>query len=315
MEQLSSLKGDDFDQIFSQIPFQRAKEERTRSGWVSPHDDVETPYYISGDNILFALKTEEKKIDASEKKELIDEETLKWKRSNPDAKRVPKEKKSEIASKIEDMLFRDKFISTFKTIYAWINLKEGLLIVNTTSDKKAAQLNDLLNRSACLFNKNLIDLKFKSISVKDDVSFQLSRWVDNSNTIPDVITLGLECSLLAGTDSQTSGGAIAYKKQPVDSDEKLNAYVQNDGYDIVQMKLAYEDEESSLSATFTITSVCDIKAFSLGQEYKVLLSQSEYDSDVSLFDLEFNTFAEMTLQIALSIYGIFGGIDNECDEE
>ncbi|MBJ6958632.1 recombination-associated protein RdgC, partial [Vibrio cholerae] len=80
-------------------------------------------------NILMALKTEEKKINTSVLKELLDAEIAKFKKEN-NVEKVPKDEKSQSKTKLENELLKTAQ-SKFSTTLGWLCISEKRLILNT----------------------------------------------------------------------------------------------------------------------------------------------------------------------------------------
>lgn len=295
------------EELLLALPFRRAKEKQS-AGFEAPHDQLETPCFAANNNILFMLKTEVKKISKSEKTELVKEKQKKWFDLNPDAQKLPKDEKNRIESEVESFLYREKFQSQFKEIYCWYNRDKNYLIINTTSDKLAAQILDVLDKAESFNNSEHETFGFKAVEVENDIPFELAKWVENSDKIPESIELGLECAIVGGSSSLANGSQITYKKQPLEKDNRLQAYL-NNGYQIAQMKLSFTLEDE-VSANFKINAEGDILGFKLGDEFKNILKSEEYDHShlLEVLDVEFNHFTKMTMQVVNAVHEIFGGV-------
>lgn len=300
------MTDEQFEEMLLSLPFRRATEKQS-SGFEAPHDQLETPCFIANNNILFMLKIEEKKISPSEKQQLIKEEQKKWFEQNPSAEKLPKDEKNRITTQVEAYLYREKFQSNFKSVHCWYNRENRFLIINTTSDKLASQILDVLDKAESMKNPDHQTFGFEQVQLQNDIPFELAKWVENGNSAPEPIDLGLECVIVGGSNSIANGSKITYKKQPLEQDNKLHEYLSS-GYLIEKMKLSYSVEDE-VSAVFHITADGDILSFKLGDEYKQLLKNEEMDHSLALevLDVEFNHFTKLTLLVVNAIHEIFGG--------
>ncbi|MFS1427902.1 recombination-associated protein RdgC [Vibrio splendidus] len=313
-----AVDADMISAALEKLPFRRASEgSMSYSGWVSPHMDMSVIAHVAKGNMLMCLKTEEKKINTSELKERIQIEETRIKKETGEP-RIPKDKRSEIKTKIEAELLKTAQ-SKFSTIMGWLNFNEKRLIVNVGGMKQAERFIDMLERTITLEVPNFAGFTLTPAVPKDDVCFTMTNWLEDKKTVHDKIELLNDCTIQSPLGADSKKGKIAYSSQALESDENLEKYLSK-GYSVVNLHMGFseqpteEDSGEFKSATLSLDESFMIKKFKLGACFKDIVKQSDYDSEMGQFDVEFDAFTTCTDDVLNAMIDIFGGlkpIENE----
>ncbi|EQM48115.1 exonuclease, RdgC family protein [Vibrio parahaemolyticus VPCR-2010] len=306
-EAFKNITADSINQCLESLPFKRLSGNvRNYSGWVPPHFDMQVLGAVSEGNILMALKTEEKKINTSELKELLDAEIAKFKKEN-NVEKVPKDEKSQIKTKLENELLKTAQ-SKFSTTLGWLCISEQRLILNTGNMKQAERFIDLLERTIQLTDNEFTGFEFAPLQVATDIPLKMTAWVEDTNTMPDQLELMSECVIREPQRDGRKQGKISYSAQALEGDRNLEIYLGEKNYSVVNLALSYNNEDEEVNARMSIDESFMIKKFKLGSCFKEILKGNEYDTELQQFDTEFNAFTKYTNIVLNGVIECFGGL-------
>ncbi|MFB6422109.1 MAG: recombination-associated protein RdgC [Candidatus Malihini olakiniferum] len=181
-------------------------QDLSQTGWVSPtgsRNDALT--YVLNRQLLFCAQKEEKLLPS-----LVIKQAFQAKIDKLESEQHRKLKKKERNTLRDEVLhtLRARAFSRFNQIWLWIDTVKKLIMVDTSSAKKA-------EATLALLRKTLRFLPTVPLALKNPIGLTLTKWVRSGN-IPAGFSLQYEAELKAILED---GGVINCKKQDLVSDE------------------------------------------------------------------------------------------------
>ncbi|MEZ9709310.1 recombination-associated protein RdgC [Vibrio breoganii] len=216
---LSGMDEEAWSEALESYEFRSAAEDEAESsGWFHCFNAGTSPALIQNGNVLLCLKEHKKVIDMVIFNELCDAEYA-TRESKSD---FDKEMIELIEHKARMKCLSDHFISKHIETYVWIDAVNKFVAVGAASSAVADKI--ISHLMAPL--QKLGSVELLPLLPKNDISFEMKRWLINANTIPEHLRLGGDVTL-KGLDETVFDGSIAmFKKHPIDSDERIDEYLE-----------------------------------------------------------------------------------------
>lgn len=179
------------------------QSEQSKIGWVSPYL-TEQLFAQNEQNLLFIAQKEEKILPAHVVKNALDQRVAEIEKKT--ARKVSKLDKQNLKDDVIATLLPRAFSKNQHTIL-WLDQKNDLLYVNTTSRKRAEETLGLLR-------KTLGSLPVVPLAFKEDCTEIMRSWLLNDET-----PLWLEVLADAELKDDSDGAVIRCKKQDLHAEE------------------------------------------------------------------------------------------------
>ena len=259
-----------------------ASQELTTYGFVAPFGKGEDAplVHVSQDFILIAARKEDRILPGS-----VVRDALKEKVDEIEAeqmRKVYKKERDQIKDEIIQAFLPRAFIRR-STTYAAIAPKQGLILVNSASPKRAEDLLSTLREA-------IGSLPVRPLTVKMAPTAVLTEWVKTQQAA-DHFTVLDECEL---RDPQEDGGIIRCKRQDLTSDE-IQLHLST-GKQVTQLSLAWQDKLS-----FVLDEKMIVKRLRFEDLLQDQAEQDGGDDDLGQQDASFTlmmlTFGEFLPQL------------------
>ena len=258
-------------------------------GWVPPLGQHGTEFVHAANGcIMVCAKRQEKVLPAAVVNEALVEKIAEIKAH--DSRAVGSKERVELK---EDIIFNllPRAFARSSMVFAYIAPKQGLLVVNAASAKRAEELMSYLRET--IGSLPVIPIKANNLPQR-----AMTHWLKD-NVAPDHFDIGSECELRSPDDE---GSVIRCKNQDLSSDE-INAHLQAGMY-VSKLELQWQGGIHCI-----IDDQLAVKRLSFGELIQDKLDREDaedaaqqFDVDFTLMTAEFEGFIKQLLQA-------FGGED------
>ncbi len=269
--------------------------EMQSQGWVPPlGKDSESIVHAVQKCFMIATRTEEKILPVSVVREFVNEKVEEI--ETQQLRKVRKREKEEIREEILQELIPRAFTrSNYQ--YAYIDSKQGWLLIDTASRKKAEEFVSFLR-------KTLGSLPVTLPKLKDSPAYMMTQWL-TEESCPAQFELADACELV---DTSLEGAIVNCKRQDLLSDE-IHAHLKA-GKLVTRLALQWHsriglviDDELAIRRLQFLDLVQE-----QAQEVTVENRQQRFDADFAIM------IGELA-QLIKSLFEVFGGEDEKAYEK
>jgi len=257
-----------------------------RYGWVSPLGRHGSELvHATNDYIMICAQKQEKILPAGVINEQLEQKVAAI--SDAEARKVGRKERQELKDEIIFSLLPRAFTKS-SLDFAYIAPKEGLIVVNASSAKRAEDLLSALREA-------LGSLRTLPLTVKNAPNQVMTHWL-RSDDLPQDIQLGDECELKASKDERV----IRCKKQDVQADEIIRHL--DSGMFVNKLAVSWNDAiHCIIDEEMAIKRVrFDDKIYEQANDRNPESKAEQFDADFSIMTLELKSFFS-------SILHAFGG--------
>jgi recombination associated protein RdgC len=262
-------------------------QEETSLGWVAPAGNQEILVHAANGHLMLCANLEKKLLPANVIREKLDERVEEI--EIQENRKLAKKEKSQLKDELVFDLLAKAFSYSQKT-YAYLDPKNGWLVINTGSTKGAEDVLTLLRKSLGSFPAKPISTANNPVNVMTD-------WLLSQST-PNDITVEDECELRAPEDE---GGIIRCKRHDLSLPEIQNHL--NSGKEAVKLAINWEDR-----VVFILDQHLAIKRLRfLDLILDQLQDETGFEDEIARFDIEFTIMTAELEKLITRLIEIFGG--------
>lgn len=254
------------------------RSENSSIGWISPFGDQQEEMLVHGlkGYLLFAFCKEEKLLPSAIIKEELNKKIKEL--EHDEGREIYKKEKSQLKEEVIINL-RYQAFSRKKITYAYIDIVNNCLIINTASRNRAEELCTLLRKSLGSLKLSLP----QTISKPETV---MTAWLREKKELP-FFKIEHNCDLL---DPRQKTSMIKCKEHDLNAEEILMHV--NSGKQVVKIALNWNEKISfELSDDLTIKKIKFLELLKKQREEVDSQSlQDQIDADFALMSGEFSQF-------------------------
>ncbi|WP_323994745.1 recombination-associated protein RdgC [Aeromonas hydrophila] len=262
-------------------------QDMSRFGWTRPLGKFGSALTHSANGqILICARKEEKIIQPAVIKEALAEkvEAIEFEQGRA----LKKKEKEGLKEELLHTLLPRAFSRTANT-YAWINPADGLLIVDSSSSKKA---DDLL----ALLRKSIGTLPVVPVALKNPPEITMTEWLNEGN-LPASFTLEDEAELRSAMEY---GGIARFKQQDLMADEVKN-HLANDKL-VTKLALSWGERIS-----FVLGDDLSIKRLKFSEELHEQNDDVTSEDPATRLDADFALITGELSQFIPALFSALGG--------
>lgn len=265
-------------------------QDLSKIGWISPLGRQGQVFVHSGQGYqMVCLNKEEKVLPAAVIKECLAEKVAEIEETQ--MRKVGRKEKDELKEQILNELLPKAFTRS-TSIYGYISAKDGLLIVDAGSPKKADDFTSYLRQT-------LGSLPVRMLAVKQSPSAVMSEWLLGSRDVPATIVLEDECEL---REPGEAGGVIRCKGIDL-YQEEIKSHLEN-GMVVSKLAVAWDEKISCV-----VGDDLAIKRIRFSEFMQEQAADNGGDDYAARFDADFILMASAFGELVPAILEAFGGED------
>lgn len=255
-------------------------QDQQKQGWVPPIPGTEGLAHSANNNILVCLKTEEKILPTSVVKEALEEKVQLIEAER--GQKVGKKEKQTIKEEITQQLLPKAF-SRNSRLYAYINVKDQFVVVNSSSANKAENLLAFLRQSL----GTLPVLPFKP---EGDLMATMTLWVQKDE-LPTPFEFAQDIELKALDEE----AAVAKLKNHNVTEEEVQLHISN-GKFVTKLGLIWDEK-----SRFVLNEEAVLKQIKFLDIVKEQTEDVPNEDKLAKFDADFAIMTGELNQLILNI--------------
>lgn len=293
---LPGLSGTSFDQaVFNAaLATREAKpigmHEMVSIGWTASVNGGELSHRL-GNTIMIRALIEKRVMPASSINDIVKKRVIEIEES--EGLKVGKKRRTEIKDEVIFELI-PKALTITESVFAYIDLDNARLIVDSSSSKKAEDVLSFLRKTLGSF----LAIPFVTV---DKMTYKMTAWIDNTGISSDnhcQLFPGNECELRSPEDG---GGIIKCKNQDL-SESDVQEHILA-GKQVHKLALTWEEKIS-----FVINDKFEIKKLKFLGVVQERIQEIETDTEQDRFDADFSIMAGELGAMIDDLVNAFGGL-------
>lgn len=264
-------------------------QEPSSYGWVSPLGKASDMYVHAGNGYLMVCaQRQERILPAAVVNEALEEKVAEI--TAEDERSVGRKERLELKDEIIFELMPKAFVRSNKQ-YAYIDSREGLLVINASSAKRAEELMNLLRES-------IGSLPVIPITANNLPQHTMTEWLLNAQA-PAGFELGGECEL---RDKADENSVIRCKNRDLAAEE-INSHLKA-GMFVSKLALSWQG-----GIEFVVDDQLALKRLSFGDLIQEQLEGQEAEGAAEQFDVDFTIMTQEFSRLFNDVLTAFGGED------
>ena len=266
-------------------------QDLTRTGWVAPLGRHGSDLvHVTNGYLMVCAKRQDKLLPPAVIQEELEEKLLEIEEA--EARKVPRKERQSLKDEVIFRLLPRAFArSTLQ--YAYISVRDNLLIVNAASAKRAEALIQELREA--VGSLPLIPLVSKNLPID-----AMTQWVNSGDPLQG-FSLGEECEL---RDNADISSVIRCKNQDLSSAEILNHL--KTGMHVSKLALGWQERVECL-----LDEKLAIKRLRFSDLVQEKADESEAEDVAAQFDADFSIMSLELSEFIKALVTALGGADTE----
>ena len=288
--QAFDLKPEELEEKLKQKCFRSCgSQDMSTYGWVPPlgkHGELLT--HSANGFIMVTARKEEKILPASVIRDTL-EEKVEHIEQEQDRQVYSKEKKALKDEVLMELLPRA--FTRSQNIYAYIDPKEGWMVVDASSFKKAEELTSCLRE--CLGSLPIINPPLKNMP-----SHTMTQWLSGKQPLPSSFALGEECEFREPGDE---GGQVKVSRQELMSEE-TDVHLAA-GKLVSKLALIWDE-----SLTFVLGDDMVVRRLKFTDVFLDQQDETEAETAAEQFDADFSVMTLTQQKMINNLVSALGGL-------
>lgn len=261
-------------------------QDQLKQGWVPAIPGTEALVHSANNNVLLCLKTEERILPTAVVKEALEEKVQLIQAER--GQKVGKKEKQTLKEEIIQQLLPKAFTRSSR-MYAYINVKDQFIVVNTSSANKAETLLALLRQS-------LGSLPILPMKPEVDLIVTMTNWVKNDE-LPAPFAYAQDIELKALDEE----GALAKLKNHDVTEDEVQLHI-NNGKFVHKLGLVW-DEKSK----FVLNDEGALKQIKFLDIVKEQTDDVPSDDQIAKFDADYAIMTGELNQLITNLEQVWQG--------